>query len=324
MPPDTAHVHRLVEQAAALTGWGAWECDLATERLTWTEAVYALFGRPLGSTPKRADTLALYTDESRQEMETLRAQALRTGRGFALDVCIRPDRHRQRWVRLTAGVSCEDGRPIRLYGAKQDVTAERDAWMRLRLQAENDPLTGLANRRVFDERLEETIRWASDGAALILVDCDRFKPINDRFGHAAGDAILRESARRLRLLFPAEALVARIGGDEFAVLTDRSAGRASLVRALERASRELARPVAWNGLSLDVSVSIGARILGDPPGRSNALFVEADGALYAAKSAGRTTFRLFGAYPPQVEHHRHRIDRIPTAQFCAVSLRGRA
>lgn len=268
---------------------------------------------------RRADTLALYTDESRREMETVRAEALRTGRGFALDVCIRPDRHRHRWIRLTAGVSREAGRPVRLYGAKQDVTAERDAWTRLRLQAENDPLTGLVNRRIFDERLDVTIRRASDGAALFLVDVDRFKPINDRFGHAAGDAVLRESALRLRRLFPAETLVARIGGDEFAVLVDRPVARDSLIRSLERASRELARPIAWNGEGLDVSASIGARILGDPPGRPSALFVEADSALYAAKSAGRNTFRLFGASPSRIAQPPSRRDRIPIAQFCAVS-----
>ena len=320
---DTAQKRMLVEQASALVCWGAWDCDLATERLTWTDAVYAQFGRPFGSPLRRAEILTLYTDESRQELETARALAVNTGRGFALDICIRPDRHRDRWIRLTAGVSCDAaGRPFRLYGAKQDVTAEREAWSRLRIQAENDPLTGLANRRIFDERLDEAVRRAPDGAALVLVDLDRFKPINDRHGHAAGDAILRESARRLRQSFPADALVARIGGDEFAVLVGRHAGRDWLLRALERASRVLARPITWKGISLDVSASIGARLLGDPPGRPSALFAEADSALYAAKSAGRNTIRLFGTRPAQIVQPARRIARIPVEQFCTVSLRG--
>lgn len=315
---QAAHMLELVNRASTLVGWGAWECDLATERLAWTDAVYTMFGCPLGSPLKRADTLARYTDRSRQEMETLRAQALRTGSGFTLDVCIRPDRHAQRWVKLTASVQSDAGRPVRLYGVKQDITIEREAWIQLRRLAENDPLTGLSNRRVFDERLEAAIRRGSDGTALVLIDFDRFKPINDRFGHAAGDAVLREAALRLRRLFPADVLVARIGGDEFAILIETPTAPAPLIRCLERSLRELARPVAWNGMNLDVSASIGARCLGDPCGSSTALFADADSSLYEAKSSGRNVFRLFGACPVSNDHPRPRIRSIPAAQLCPV------
>lgn len=312
---------RLFEQASGLAGWGAWECDLTTEELSWTDAVYGLFGLPVGARLKRSQTVGLYIDESRQTMETIRTEALRTGRGFALDVCIRPDRRRMRWIRLTAEVACDQGRAVRLFGAKQDITREKEAWIALRQHAENDPLTGLANRRTFDERLVEMTRRESNGSVLILVDLDRFKSINDSYGHAAGDAVLRESALRLRRHFPTEALVARIGGDEFAVLVHRHMVRSVLQDSLMRASLDLARPVYWNGASIDVSASIGTRILDEPPGRPAALFVEADTALYAAKLAGRNTMRIYGSNAAPSETPPWRIEGIPLSQFCRVSTR---
>lgn len=313
--PGRAQPLRLFEQASKLAGWGAWECDLATEELSWTDAVYGLFGLPVGARLKRSDAVGHYVDESRQAMETLRAEAVRTGRGFVLDACIRPDRQRTRWIRLTAGVASDQGRAVRLYGAKQDITREKEAWISLRRHAENDPLTGLANRRTFDERLVDVVRREPPGSVLILVDLDRFKAINDGHGHAAGDAVLRESALRLRRHFPGETVVARIGGDEFAILLHPRMARAPLRDLLARASLDLAQPVHWNGALVDISASIGARILGEPPGRPTALFVEADTALYAAKLAGRNTVRLYGVDVASSESLSQRSEGLPLPQF---------
>ncbi|WP_336491248.1 GGDEF domain-containing protein [Methylobacterium nigriterrae] len=293
---------RLLDQAARLVRMGAWECDLADERLTWTEGVYDLFGLAPGDALKRSAIADRYLGASRIEMETVRAEAIRSGRGFVLDSRIRTFRGEERWIRISAEVACEAGRPVRLFGAKQDVTAEREALARLRERADTDPLTGLANRGLFDARCRELA--GAGPCALVLIDLDHFKRINDRHGHAAGDACLREAGSRLRQAFPEAALVARIGGDEFAVLVGAPLGRAGLAARLARAVRALGRPVFWDGTRLETGASIGAALAGGPARRRaatpSALFAEADAALYAAKAAGRNAVRIFGEPEPDL------------------------
>lgn len=296
-PDLDAGVHkRLYDQAARLSRFGAWECDLATDALTWTEGVYAIFDLPPGTRVERAPTVALYEAESRQAMQTMRAEAIRSGRGFSLDARILTARGTRRWMRLTAEVAWAEGRAVRLFGGKQDITHERRLWDALRTLAERDPLTGLWNRGVFDERLAAAAAAGpGEVAAIALVDVDQFKRVNDDFGHAAGDECLRELARRLKTALGDGATVARLGGDEFGLLVAGPRERGDVVRLLSRALRLLCRPVVWKGLPLDLGASIGVALVA--PARTQApadLFSRADEALYAAKAAGRGALRLAG------------------------------
>jgi diguanylate cyclase (GGDEF)-like protein len=301
LPSDTrsiAQIKRMYDQASLLAKIGAWECDLDTEELTWTDGVYDLFDLPRGSTLDRAMIVDLYDDDSRQQMERLRAEAIKGGGSFTLDAQIRTRRGERRWMRLTTDVAHEHGRPVRIFGAKQDITHERQRWDRLRQLAECDPLTGLANRGVFEARCHElTTRDLYDVSisALALIDLDYFKEINDRLGHAAGDECLRQVASRLRRVFGDRNLVARIGGDEFAVMLRGPRSYAQIKQTLAHALRALCRPVLWRDLRIDVGASIGAAILLRPYCQNpSQLFAEADSALYAAKAAGRKTVRIFG------------------------------
>jgi diguanylate cyclase (GGDEF)-like protein len=292
---------RLYEQAARLAKLGAWECCLETEKLTWTDGVYDLFEMCPGSPIRRPAIVDLYVDESRQAMETMRAEALATGMSCTGDFEIRTVRGVSRWMRLSIDVAHEDGRPIRLFGAKQDITREHEAWLRLRQSAERDPLTGLANRAVFDQRYRAMVDDAlnySHVSALVLVDLDHFKRFNDGFGHLAGDECLRQVAARLQRVFADATLIARIGGDEFAVLLRAPLSPARVRHILHQASATLCKQIRWNGARLDVGASIGVTILGRPHIRkASELFAEADAALYDAKAAGRTAVRVFGDDP---------------------------
>ena len=289
---------RLYDQASQLARIGGWECDLATETLTWTDGVYDLFEVPRGALLRRSTIVDLYEDDSRRQMETMRAEAIRSGGSFVLDARVRTRLGATRWMRLSANVAYRDGKPDRIFGAKQDITQERAAWDRLRELAERDPLTGLANRGVFEERCHHLIKAEAGEpaiSALALVDLDRFKQVNDRLGHAAGDECLREMAARLRRVFPDALLIARIGGDEFAVLLGGPLLSLEISQILERAVRRLGRPIFWRNMRLDVGASIGVAPLRRGAHRDpSQLFVEADAALYAAKAAGRNGFRIFG------------------------------
>lgn len=297
-PLSVAAAKRLYDQAASLAGIGGWECDLATQRLDWTDGVYDIFGLRRGSALSRSATVGLYEAESRREMERLRARAIAGGGGFAMDARIDGADGMKRWMRLTARVEFAQNRPLRIYGAKQDITHEKDMWTSLRELAYRDPLTGLANRRAFDGLCRDLHRADADNgvaSALAIVDVDCFKQINDQLGHAAGDECLRQIGVRLGQAFDDALMIARIGGDEFAVLLRVPLGRSHLVLMLEHALRMLSCPVFWNGAPIDIAVSIGTAILRPPQNREPAqLFAEADSALYLAKTTGRNQVRIFG------------------------------
>jgi len=157
-----------------------------------------------------------------------------------------------------------------------------------------DALTGLANRRHFDEHIAEAVARAhrsGAGLALLAFDLDRFKQINDSLGHAAGDAVLVEFARRVRECVYDVDLVARLGGDEFVVLVEYSPDAASGERMARRLLTAMQRPFLVDGVELVVSTSIGIGLL-RPVSSAAALMQLADSALYDAKSRGRATWRL--------------------------------
>lgn len=288
---------RLYDQALGFARIGAWECELATERLTWTSGVYDIFGYPTGNPLRRANIVDLYIDESRRNMELARAEVIRSGCKVTLDTEILTWRGERRWMRLSINAIEEAGRTVRIFGSKQDVTSDRQALENLRRQAETDALTGLANRSVFQARYLEVVGDSlnyGSASALVLIDLDRFKELNDTFGHAAGDECLREVAMRLSRAFHNAGLVARIGGDEFALILRAPVAPAQIARVLQETVVMLCRPLFWNGLRLEIGASVGATLIGRPHRRRiTELFAEADIALYDAKAAGRNKVHLF-------------------------------
>ena len=294
----------LIERALALAGMGAWSCDLADSSLLWTAGIYDLFGLPAGTRVDRRETVAMYAEESRETMEQLRAQAIadagtsgdaKRGR-FSVDAEIVRTDGARRWMRLTGDVVVEGGRARRLYGLKQDITDEKLRWEAMRQLAEHDALTGLASRAVFQSRFLDAPPGGPGLAplgALILFDVDGFKQVNDRLGHAAGDACLRVVAERLAAGFPDAPMIARIGGDEFAVLVGVETLGAALELRLAAALADLRMPIVWAGEILRVGASAGIAMAGDGYAYdAEAMFAVADAALYAAKTAGRNTFRV--------------------------------
>ncbi|WP_375465858.1 diguanylate cyclase domain-containing protein [uncultured Methylobacterium sp.] len=287
-----ARRQRTFERASAAAGLGLWECRLRDEALDWSDGVYDLFEIPRGSVLRRGRTLEHYSGPSLRELEAIRARAIADRTGFRLDAAIVTARGSHRWIRLTATVEAEHGVPVRLFGIKQDITEETLAADRARHRAEFDGMTGLANRLRFEDRLAG-LCGSNRAGLLILVDLDGFKPVNDTFGHAAGDACLKEAAQRLAGVCRAADLVARIGGDEFAVLIAGSLDAAAADALAQRIIRALGLPMRHGAAFVRIGASAGiAAIAGGTPAQ---VFAQADAALYAAKAAGRNTVRTFGA-----------------------------
>lgn len=288
------HRKSLVERASATARIGIWSCSLPDEALTWTEGVYDIFELERGCFIDRTTTLRMYTPDSARQMQALRAEAIANLGDFHFDAEIITAKGNQRWMRITATVDGAEGKARSIFGMKQNITEEKLLADRTRLLAETDTLTGLANRSLFKARIED-LHGRRNGisvGALLLIDLDNFKVINDTLGHAQGDACLVEAGRRLRQCVPASALVARIGGDEFAILT---AGEETLNldRLSERIIQAFETPFSLGGQTRRVGASLGLARRAEQD--ADALYRNADTALYAAKSAGRGTWRIYHA-----------------------------
>jgi diguanylate cyclase (GGDEF)-like protein/PAS domain S-box-containing protein len=176
-----------------------------------------------------------------------------------------------------------------------DVTDARNAERVLRSRALHDPLTALPNRYLFQDRLETAVarqaRTPGRGTAVLFLDVDRFKPVNDGYGHTAGDGVLREVADRLQASVRATDTVGRLGGDEFAVVCE-DAGREEALVVAERILAALEVPVVIGGSDHVVSVSIGIALA--PPHDADDVVHRADEAMYRAKQHGGGRYALAG------------------------------
>jgi diguanylate cyclase (GGDEF)-like protein len=160
--------------------------------------------------------------------------------------------------------------------------------------ARHDALTGLANRFVFHETLHE-LAAGSEPFAMLLIDIDHFKDVNDTYGHPTGDALLTQAAMRLRACVRRADTIARIGGDEFAVLLTGLDHKRDAAALAERIIADFATPFALDGASFFCGTSIGIALSAGEAPDPDKMLKNADLALYAAKAAGRQTYRFFSA-----------------------------
>ena len=186
-------------------------------------------------------------------------------------------------------------------GLLTDVTDRKRLESKLINDALHDPLTGLANRVLLRDHLERALarQGRTEGtAALLFVDLDDFKRVNDSYGHAAGDQILVQVAQRLVGAVRAEDVVARQSGDEFAILLGQVGSGDEAILAAERLLRELRRPILLGGRSVVVGGSIGITLAADQDATLEDLVTQADAAMYAAKAAGKDRYAVYEQQMP--------------------------
>ncbi len=188
-----------------------------------------------------------------------------------------------------------DGAPVALQGYLLDITAEREAAEQLRYQAFHDPLTGLPNRTLFKDHVLGALAAGNEGAeaAMLLLDIDDFKAINDRFGHVEADVLVRDIGARLREALPGSVVIGRLGGDEFAALVDPADDPAGIaVRSAGALIDALRKPFPIAGVEVFVTTSVGIALGKDV----DQLFRRADVAMYRAKSAGKAQYALYAPW----------------------------
>jgi diguanylate cyclase (GGDEF)-like protein len=193
-----------------------------------------------------------------------------------------------------------------------DVTEQRRSEAKIAHMAQHDALTDLPNRVLLRERMEHALAVTRNGGldlAVLMLDLDRFKEVNDTLGHPAGDSLLRAVAARLRECTSETALIARLGGDEFAVIdyvTNPAVEAATLAENIRKA---LCEPFDLGDHRVTVGTSIGIAIAPRDGNDSDMLMKSADLALYSAKSGGRGAFRFFEPKLDELMHARRNLER---------------
>jgi diguanylate cyclase (GGDEF)-like protein/PAS domain S-box-containing protein len=204
------------------------------------------------------------------------------------------------------------GQPKHLVVVIDDITERKKSEQRIAFMAHHDVLTGLPNRLAILEKIEEAIarhRRRGDPFAVLLLDLDRFKHVNDTLGHAVGDALLRETAVRLKTSLRETDVLARLGGDEFAIVQDRGDDQRGDACALaDRIIEIISEPFNIEGNEVNIATSIGIALAPEHATNSDSLMKMADLALYRAKSTGRNGYRFFDPEMSMAASARHELE----------------
>lgn len=288
----------LLSHTQRAAGVGGWEIELATGELFWTEETYRLHETTPGQfTPTVDGALAFYTPESRELVRGAMEQSMRSGQAWDVEVELVTARGRHIWVRVTGQAElAPSGLPARVSGSFQDVSERHRSDERIRRLAHYDELTGLPNRNLFMHHLTHAIARAEryhKGIALLFVDLDRFKVINDSLGHDLGDTVLKAIGQRLAQSMRAADLVARLGGDEYVVVAEELDAVDDVTDVARKLKGVLEQPVVCQGHELVLSGSIGISLYPQDGRDAQQLLKHADIAMYRAKEQGKNRYEFY-------------------------------
>jgi len=296
---EKGRLHRQLQQAERLAQIGSWRFTLADGQVEWSPQLYAIYELPPGSVITSEEAYSFFPPEDRARLQDAVDQAVSTNSGFDVEVTLVTAMLQERRVRSIGEVESRDGQPVAVFGVFQDITERHELESALREAADVDELTRLGSRKRCNAHLDQTIaRCLAEGAplALILIDLDHFKAVNDQCGHAAGDEVLRHAGQALRACWLAGSFAGRMGGDEFVLLLTEPDLLADLPGTMRRLLATLRQEVQCAGARAPIQVSgtLGAAWLSADCADRATLMSRADQALYRAKNAVRGTAAIAG------------------------------
>ena len=277
-----------------------WETDLRTGRI-WLDPSWAeLLGRPPVETHSSAAELLQLVHPDDRQLSTAAAVDVQTGKidHYAVEHRVRAADGMWKWIMSRGRVVEYDanGRARRISGTNTDVTDYKRAQERIEFLAHQDALTELPNRVLFKDRIEQAIARAArdrNKVAVLFLDLDSFKTINDSLGHAAGDQLLQAIAAELRDCVRETDTVSRHGGDEFLIMLPALPDTDAVMPVVEKLMERFRLPFEIDGAPMDTSVSIGISIYPDDGKDFEVLLKNSDMAMYQAKDAGKNTYRFY-------------------------------
>lgn len=296
-----------LKRAQAVAKVGSWSLDLTNGDLRWSEETHRMFGVAPGTPLTYELFLEIVHPEDREIVDEAWKHAIE-GSSYSVEHRIIVDGNIRHVLERADFERDEAGRPLCATGTVQDVTERKRAEAQILWQARYDALSGLPNRRLFQECLEEALEHnRANGlrGAVIMIDLDHFKIINDTHGHSAGDKVLAEAAQRLKECVREEDLVGRFGGDEFLVLVRGIESRREASETAEKIQSALMKPFVVEGRQMILAASVGICVFPEDSVELEEILQYADAAMYDAKRAGRQSVRYFTP-----EMHRENLERV--------------
>lgn len=296
------------------TGDGVWDWYVQTGDEYFSKRCKEIFGFEEHEIPNRAEAL-----DGRTHPDDLAQMRQDREDHFNGKTLVYRNEHRilckdntWKWVLSRGIVIARDagGQPLRMIGTHSDITERKESEAQIWRQANFDQLTGLPNRRMLRTRLEEALRRSqaqSARLAVVFVDLDHFKEVNDTLGHEAGDLLLVEAAQRIQKCLGADDTVARMGGDEFTLVIHGGDDPIALEKILQNILHQLAGSFAIRTEQVFVSASLGIALYPDDALVAHDLFKHADQALYVAKGAGRNRYSFFTPALEEAAQNRLRL-----------------
>ncbi len=285
----------LFDRAQALAHIGGWEWEAGRNTLYLTEEAKRILGQqPAPDTMD--DLLACLREPDRRRLRAALEHATSHGRSLNLDLQGWQANGHLFWIRVIG--EAETGNPLSAHvtGTVQDITERKQAEETLRVQARTDPLTGLLNRDAVLEELETRLSDpALQRAAVLYIDLDRFKVVNDVLGHAAGDRLLSAASRRIQRAIGSEGLIARFGGDEFLVICSTGDEPTRPERLADAILEAFSESFRMDGEEFCITASIGIAQSPIDGRRAQQLIQNADVAMYDSKRRGRNDWQAFTA-----------------------------
>ncbi len=301
-----------LNEAQRLAKVGSWDFDLVSGKLHWSNEVFRIFEvDPSLFSGRYEDFLNVIHPDDRTAVDQAYNSSLATRLPYEITHRLRLPDGRIKWVSEHCQTSYDNqGKALRSIGTVQDITERKQAEQRIVQMATHDMLTGLPNRHLLQDRIAQALahdRRSQEQAAVLFIDLDHFKIINDSLGHAVGDALLQEVAERLTSTIRSEDTAARQGGDEFIVLLPNIAGALDAQAVAQKILDALIQPFHIHGKELHISGSIGIALFPDNGKDVGMLLKNGDIAMYHAKESGRNNCQFFSTEMNKLATERHSL-----------------
>ncbi|MCA1713772.1 MAG: EAL domain-containing protein, partial [Gammaproteobacteria bacterium] len=288
----------LLAEAQHIAQVGSWEWDVVADRVRWSDELYRMYGlEPQQFEATFAGFLDRVHPDDRDRVRKTIEAAFTSLQAFEFEHRIISADGNVRVMQARGQVVADTaGRVTRMMGSGQDITEHKQAEQRLQQLAHFDALTGLPNRRLFQESLKSAMAQADAQGWLVfllLLDLDNFKDINDSLGHAVGDELLRQVGQRLLGCLRLRDTVARLGGDEFGVILLTPSDPQLAVVIADKIQAALRAPFELEGHTVRTTVSIGITVYPTDAADQHSLVRYVDMAMYEAKQAGRNAYRFY-------------------------------
>ena len=295
---ETKLQQTLLAQIERVSRIGAWRWTFGEEHVSMSEEIHRILGTPPGTALTPEQSTRTFAPRSLAKFERAINLAIRRQAPFDMTIEMRTPRHGIRWARAIGVPEVVDGRTTRLFGTFQDVTEQREQELKMRRLAMTDALTGIANRTAFNEKLEQVVAaGARTGERFVLcvADLNRFKQVNDQYGHDIGDRMLVRFTEQFAADMSDHWFFARTGGDEFAVLIGNGVDAIDPDADIDRLVALMKRDVEIDGFDVVVCATAGYVVAPADGTDAQVLLRRADLALYDAKRESGSDIKCFTA-----------------------------